>query len=69
MFAAIFQIYNLAKMIMSIIGMVRNVMNEYEDKKAEEHRAALDVALDKLQGAKSDEEKRSAIRDIARNSG
>ena len=69
MFAAILQGFQMMKMIMSIIGMVRNVMNEYEDKKAEEHRAALDVALDKLQGAKSDEEKRSAIRDIARNSG
>ena len=68
MFAAIFQIYNLAKMIMSVIGMVRNVMNEYEDKKAEEHRAALDVALDKLQGAKNDKEKMDAIRSIANNS-
>ena len=68
MFSAIVQVFQMFKMVMSIFNMIKNVMNEYEDKKAEEHRAALDLALDKLQGAKNDEEKKRAIRDIARNS-
>jgi len=68
MFAAIFQAYQMFKMIMSLIGMIRTMMNEFEDKKAAEHRIELDKALNKLQEVKSDEEKKKVISDIARNS-
>jgi len=68
MFAAIFQAFQMFKMIMSLIGMIRTMMNEFEDKKAAEHRIELDKALNKLQEVKSDEEKKKVISDIARNS-
>ena len=68
MFAAIFQAFQVFKMIMSLIGMIRTMMNEFEDKKAAEHRIELDKALNKLQEVKSDEEKKKVISDIARNS-
>ena len=48
--------------------MIKTMMNEYEDKKAAEHRIELDKALNKLQEVKSDEEKKKVISDIARNS-
>jgi len=68
MFAAIFQAYQMFKMVMSLVGMIRTMMNEYENKKAAEHRIELDKALNKLQEVKSDEEKKKVISDIARNS-
>jgi len=68
MFAAIFQAYQMFKMVMSLVGMIRTMMNEYEDQKAAEHRIELDKALNKLQEVKNDEDKKRAISDIARNS-
>jgi hypothetical protein len=50
-----------------LFKQIRDMTNAYEAKVAEEKRVALNNALATLERAKSDEEKKNALREIAKN--
>lgn len=62
MFNAILEFYNVAKIIVPLIKMIINLLNEYEAKKAEDHRTGINTILDRLQRVQCDEEKHDIVR-------
>lgn len=51
-----------------LVGLLRDLLAAYEKAEASRKRARLDAALDRLEQAKTAEERKDALRDIARDS-
>lgn len=54
--------------VSTIVSLLRELFHEIEDSQAQAKRDRLNVALGKIQNAKTDDEKKSAIQAIASNS-
>lgn len=66
--AQIFAIVEAIKAIVWLLKELKRLLNEADERKAAEQREKLNQALDAMEKAKTDEEKRKALKDVARNS-
>ena len=61
-------LYEIVKAVFKLLDQLRRLTNEKDEKKAEERRQSINIHIDRLQQAKTPEERKKAIIGIANNS-